>query len=79
MSVAIRLQRHGTKKKPFYKIVITDKRTSCSGSFIEKIGHYDPGCNPINLNLQKERYDYWISQGAIASSTINTLLKKVSN
>jgi small subunit ribosomal protein S16 len=79
MSVAIRLQRHGTKKKPFYKIVITDKRAASSGAFIERIGHYDPGTDPINLDLKKERYDYWISKGATPSPTINTLLKKVSN
>jgi small subunit ribosomal protein S16 len=78
MSVAIRLQRHGTKKKPFYKVVITDNRNNRDGSFIEKIGHYDPRTSPQNIKIEKERLSYWLSNGARPSSTVSALLKKVS-
>ena len=78
MSVAIRLQRHGAKKNPFYKIVVTDLRNRRDGSFIERIGHYDPRRNPVDFKVENERLDYWISKGARPSRTITALLKKVS-
>ena len=78
MSVAIRLQRHGAKKNPFYKIVVTDLRNRRDGSFIERIGHYDPKRNPVEFKVENERLDYWLSKGARTSRTINSLLKKVS-
>ena len=78
MSVAIRLQRHGAKKNPFYKIVVTDLRNRRDGSFIERIGHYDPKRNPVDFKVENERLDYWISKGARPSRTITALLKKVS-
>lgn len=78
MSVAIRLQRHGGKKKPFYKIVATDKRNNRDGSFIERLGHYDPRRNPIELQVKQERLDYWLSNGANLSHTLKCLLKNIS-
>jgi len=77
MSVAIRLQRHGAKKNPFYKVVITDSRNNRDGSFIEKIGHYHPQRNPVDIQIETERLNYWISKGAHPSPTVRTLLKNI--
>ena len=64
------------QKKPFYKIVATDSRKKRDGAFIEKLGHYDPRKEPVEIKLEKERLNDWISKGAVVSPTVSTLLKK---
>jgi small subunit ribosomal protein S16 len=78
MAVHIRLSRHGTKKLPFYRIVVTDHRSRRDGRFIENIGTFLPSPNPGNLVVDKERLSYWQKQGALASHTLSRLLKKHS-
>jgi small subunit ribosomal protein S16 len=78
MSVAIRLQRQGTKKRPFYKVIITDSRKRRDGAFIEKIGHYNPLLEKADFDVDKERFDYWVSKGAQPSLTVSTLLKTIT-
>jgi small subunit ribosomal protein S16 len=69
MATVIRFARHGTKKKPFYKIVVQDQRSPRDGRFIEKIGSFDPGAKGT-LNLSRERMEYWISTGAQMSDSV---------
>lgn len=76
MAVHIRLARHGTKKAPYYRIVVTDSRNPRDGRFVEKLGAYNPVSNPKKLEIQRSRYEYWTSQGAQPSATLVRLLKK---
>ena len=73
--VKIRLRRMGAKKKPFYRIVVADSRCSRDGRFIEIIGYYDPTVEPPVIKLEKERAEYWLSNGARPSDTTRALLK----
>ncbi|MFQ5441209.1 MAG: 30S ribosomal protein S16 [Thermodesulfobacteriota bacterium] len=77
MAVKIRLQRHGSKKKPFYRIVVTDKSSPRDGRFIEVVGTYNPLTDPPKIELKPERVNHWISNGAVPSGTVKQLLKKV--
>ncbi|MDD5261096.1 MAG: 30S ribosomal protein S16 [Methylacidiphilales bacterium] len=79
MAVVIRLRREGTKNRPFYRIVVADKRSPRDGKFIEMIGSYDPIEKNQESALKLERIDYWIGQGAKASDTVRTLIKKARN
>jgi small subunit ribosomal protein S16 len=74
--LAIRLTRRGAKKKPFYRIIVTEKRSKRDGRFIESVGYYDPCRNPAGLKLDRERLDYWIERGAQPSETVRSLLKR---
>ena len=74
MAVHIRLSRHGTKKSPFYRIVVADQRHPRDGRFIENIGTFDPGS--VALNVDRERLEYWRSRGARPSHTLDRLLKR---
>ncbi len=74
MSVSIRFARQGTKKRPFYRIVAAERSAPRDGRFIEQIGHYDPRTK--QLSLKRERYDHWLSHGALASSTVASLVRK---
>jgi small subunit ribosomal protein S16 len=79
MSVKIRLTRHGSKKRPFYRIVIADSRSPRDGRFIEIVGHYNPTVDPPEVVLKNDRVSYWMSQGAIPSDTVKQLMKKAGN
>ena len=74
MAVSIRLARQGAKKRPFYRIVAADRRSSRDGRFIEQIGFYDPRKKDFSLDV--ERYQHWVSHGAIASDTVASLVRK---
>jgi small subunit ribosomal protein S16 len=76
MAVHIRLARHGSKKNPFYRIIVADQRSRRDGRFIENIGTYDPCTDPVKLIVDRRRLDYWQGQGAQASDTLSRLLKK---
>lgn len=75
--VVIRLSRTGVKKRPFYHIVVADKRRSRDGRFIERIGYFNPiaAGKDIRLTLDLERATYWISKGAQASDRVKHLMK----
>jgi small subunit ribosomal protein S16 len=77
MSVHIRLTRCGGKKKPFYRIVAIDKSVKRDGDFLENLGYYDPKLDPPELKVERERYDYWMKNGAQASDTVRSLVKQV--
>ncbi len=72
--VRIRLSRRGKKKRPFYRIVVTDIRTKRDGSPIDQIGTYDPISKA--LKIDKEKAQAWIKKGALPTETVLSLLKK---
>jgi small subunit ribosomal protein S16 len=72
----IRMTRMGRKKKPFYRIVVTDSRKRRDGGWIEAIGHYNPVSANKELTLDEERLNYWLSVGAQMSPTVKRLAGK---
>ena len=74
--VKIRLRRMGMKKKPFYRLVVTDSRNARDCRFIEEVGYYDPLTEPATLKINEERAKYWIGTGAQPTDTVRGLLKK---
>jgi small subunit ribosomal protein S16 len=77
MAVHIRLARAGQKKKPFYRLVVTDHRAPRGGRFLERIGTFDPAKKELGsgLIIDQLRLDYWRSHGATPSETVERLLK----
>src|ERR1043166_7470400 len=76
MAVAIRLRREGALNRPYYKIVVADKRSPRDGKFIEILGTYDPKKPNHNSTIKLDRAEYWISKGAQPSDTVRSLIKK---
>ncbi len=76
MAVKIRLARMGAKKKPFYRIVVTDVESPRDGRFIEIVGNYDPKKDPAEVNFKEDRIVDWLSKGAKPTLTVSQLLKK---
>jgi len=76
--VVIRLSRQGAKNRPFYKIVVADKRCPRDGRCIERIGHFNPSAagKDIALHMESERVQYWLSKGAQPSDVVGRLIKK---
>jgi small subunit ribosomal protein S16 len=79
MAVAIRLRREGALNRPYFKVVVADKRSPRDGKFIEIVGTYDPKKRGMNSTLKLERIEYWISKGAQPSDTVRSLIKKNKN
>ncbi len=75
MAVALRLFRLGKKNKPSYRVVAVERRSKRNGRYLEAVGQYRPLKEPFELELNKERFDYWVSRGAIISSGLQRLLK----
>ena len=75
MAVHIRLSRVGAKKAPLYRVVVADQRSPRGGRFIEKLGTYNPAGDSGTLVVNRERLDYWRGRGALASHTLDRLLK----
>ena len=76
MAVKIRLRRMGAKKAPVYRIVVADSRYPRDGRFIEEIGFYNPLQTPVELRVDTEKAQKWISNGAQPTDTVKALLKK---
>ena len=76
MAVKFRLSRHGSKKKPFYRIVVADSSSPRDGRFIEKIGFYDPLKEPVQISLDREKVKDWYKKGAKPTRTVENLFKK---
>lgn len=66
----------GTKKRPFYRIVVADSRSPRDGKFIEQVGTYDPRQNPSAVTLKEDRIRYWLNNGAQPTGTVGAILKK---
>jgi len=76
MSVTIRMSRHGAKKKPFYRIVVSDRRFPRDGRYIEQVGTFDPNAKSGGVKLDQTKIDSWIKKGAKPSQTVSELIKK---
>jgi small subunit ribosomal protein S16 len=74
--LSIRLTRMGAKKKPFYRVVVAEKRSKRDGRFVENVGYYDPCRNPADVKLNRERIDYWLERGAQPTETVRSLIKR---
>jgi len=77
--VTIRLARAGSKKRPFYHLVVTDSRNSRDGRFIERIGFFNPiaAGKEEGLRIDTDRFDHWTSHGAQPSDAVRKLVKRV--
>lgn len=76
--VVIRLARGGSKKRPFYNIVVTDSRNPRDGRFIERLGYYNPMASgqAVKLHMAEDRLTHWIGVGAQMSDTVARLVKQ---
>jgi small subunit ribosomal protein S16 len=74
--VVIRMMRVGSKKKPYFRVVVTEARTSRESSFVENVGTYNPRSKPAVVQINKERVEHWLQKGAQPSATVRTLLRR---
>ena len=76
--VTIRMARGGSKKRPFYNIVVTDSRKPRDSGYIERLGFFNPRATgqEVRLELKQDRVDHWMKEGAQLSTRVNTLLKE---
>ena len=76
MAVKIRLKRMGSKKSPFYRVVVADSRSPRDGRFIETVGTYNPVVNPAEVSINEELALQWLANGAQPSDTVRNLLSQ---
>lgn len=76
MAVKIRLKRMGAKKRPHYRLVVTDSRSPRDGRFIEELGYYNPTAEPALIKIDEEKALTWLGRGAQPSDTVKELLRK---
>ncbi|KAB1442767.1 30S ribosomal protein S16 [Pseudodesulfovibrio senegalensis] len=76
MAMKIRLTRMGSKKRPFYRIVAIDGAKRRDGRPSEYLGHFNPMTEPVDLKIDKEKIEKWLSLGAQPSNTVRSLLKQ---
>jgi small subunit ribosomal protein S16 len=76
MAVKIRLKRMGSKRSPFYRLVVADSRSPRDGRFIEEIGYYNPVATPVEVKIDEEAALKWLQDGAKPSDTVRNLLSK---
>ena len=75
--LAIRLRRAGSKKRPFFRVVVMDSHAARDSSFVEVLGHYNPRTKPETLKIERDRLEFWIKQGAMPSDTVRTLVDRM--
>jgi small subunit ribosomal protein S16 len=73
--LTIRLSRIGKRKKPYYRVVVTDQRRPRDGRFVEVVGTYDPLKKPAEVKLNAERVKYWLGCGAQPSDTVRSFIR----
>ena len=73
--LAISLMRMGAKGKPFYRLVVKEKRSKRDGKYLENVGTYNPMLNPAEVKLNHERIQHWIGVGAQPTETVKSLIK----
>lgn len=79
MAVKIRLARHGSKKNPYYRIVVADNHCKRDGRNIAEVGRYNPMTEPSFVQLDIEKVDEWIKKGAQPTDTVARLIEQVKN
>ena len=76
MAVKIRLRRTGARNDPCFRVVAADARSPRDGRFIEVLGWYDPKIEGKNFELKSDRIDHWVSQGAIVTTAVKSIMKR---
>lgn len=76
MAVRIRLKRMGSKRRPFYRLVVVDSRGKRDGGFLDQVGHYNPIARPHELEVDEEKIFEWLNKGAGLSDGAEGILKK---
>lgn len=76
MPVRIRLTRKGTRKRPFYRIVVAHSEAPRDGKFLEIIGTYNPLADPAEIQIDPERLRVWLDRGAQPTDTVRSLIKQ---
>jgi len=74
--LSIGMRRTGSKKRAYYRVVVTEGRTPREGSFVEILGTYNPRTKPATVEIDKARVEHWIKQGARPSDSVRTLLAR---
>ena len=74
--LSIRMTRVGSKKKPYFRVVLSEARSGLQGDIVENLGTYNPRSKPAQVNINKERIEHWLKNGARPSSSVRTLLAK---
>ncbi|MEQ1757483.1 MAG: 30S ribosomal protein S16 [Vicinamibacterales bacterium] len=74
--LSIRMTRVGSKKKPYFRLVVQEARSAKQGGFVENLGTYNPRSKPARVEINKERIEHWIKQGARPSDSVRTLMAK---
>jgi small subunit ribosomal protein S16 len=75
VAVKIRLARHGSKKAPFYRIVVANSRSPRDGHFIDRVGTYNPRTDPSEIQVDEEKAKDWLAKGAQPTDQVRKLLK----
>ena len=75
--LVVRMRKAGSKKRPFFRVVVTDSRTARDSSFVEIVGHYNPRTKPEVLKINQERLAHWLKLGAQPSDTVRTLVDRM--
>ena len=74
--LSIRLTRMGSKKKPYFRVVLTERRSALQSSFVENLGTYNPRIKPAKVEINRERIQYWLKKGAKPSDSVRTLMAR---
>ena len=74
--LSIRMTRMGSKKKPYFRLVVSEGRSALQSSFVENLGTYNPRMKPAKVEINRERVQYWLKKGAKPSDSVRTLLAK---
>ena len=74
--LTIRMRRLGAKKRPFFRVVVTEARSARDGRSLEVLGYYDPATQPETFRLNRDRFQHWVTRGAQPSDTVRTLLAR---
>ena len=77
--VKIRLSRHGSKKKPIYRIVVANSESPRDGRFIDQIGLYDPSASPARVEIKTDKLNDWLAKGAQPTATVSELIRKAES
>jgi len=74
--LVVRMRKAGSKKRPFFRVVVQEARSARDSSFVENLGTYNPRSKPAQVDINKARVEHWLKQGARPSDSVRTLLAK---
>lgn len=74
--LSIRMTRMGSKKKPYFRVIVSEARSGLQGDVVENLGTYNPRSKPAQVNLDKARIEHWLKKGARPSASVRTLLSR---